>query len=614
MMNFYGDNVRWYIGVVKDIKDPIKMGRVRVRIFGLHSDNTQDIPDDQLPWAQVLAPVTQGGIAGQGNFLGIQTGARVFGIFLDGKNSQSPLVLGSIPHSETFTSPSGRTESQVTTDVNAQGGSNIPQDPYGIEGKFDQTQVQHETFDHETKRKEDPVTDEPQQSNVRTPVYPNNKVQRTPSGHVIEIDDTPGGERLQVFHKSGTLVEIQPNGDFVAQHKNGFRSVTGTDKLYVTGDVEWMVDGNITISASKDITIGTDTNIKLVSTGQQQYYSTGDVFLETDGAYNNISTNTFINANGPMDIRGKRIDLAKEDPIAPAPEKFAFAGITPPEFATPGGGGSNAPQAVDGSGGLGPQNGDGGPMSAGDLTEPGDCTRKDLGKISEKYESNGRANAIGNDSTGGFSYGSYQIATKTGTMKEFFNFIENDDRYKKFGTALNDVGGNSAATTGTTQFQNEWKRLADNDPDFAQAQHDFIQGSHHNPAVRKIKESTGIDICDGSRSNGLQDAVWSTAVQHGSGGANTIFKRALARTGKTASTVTDQELISAIYAERGKKNAAGNLHYFRNSTAGVQQSVANRFIQEEKDALANSTRTLNKEIAQQQLAAASSTAKGFYPV
>ena len=103
-------------------------------------------------------------------------------------------------------------------------------------------------------------------------------------------------------------------------------------------------------------------------------------------------------------------------------------------------------------------------------------------------------------------------------------------------------------------------------------------------------------------------------MQHGSGGANTIFKRALARTGKTASTVTDQELISAIYAERGKKNAAGNLHYFRNSTAGVQQSVANRFIQEEKDALANSTRTLNKEIAQQQLAAASSTAKGFYPV
>ena len=96
--------------------------------------------------------------------------------------------------------------------------------------------------------------------------------------------------------------------------------------------------------------------------------------------------------------------------------------------------------------------------------------------------------------------------------------------------------------------------------------------------------------------------------QHGSGGANTIVQRALARTGKTASTVTDQELISAIYAERGKKNASGNLHYFRNSTSGVQNSVANRFIQEEKDALANSTRTLNRELA----ATSTASTKGFY--
>ena len=193
-------------------------------------------------------------------------------------------------------------------------------------------------------------------------------------------------------------------------------------------------------------------------------------------------------------------------------------------------------------------------------------------------------------------------------MKEFFKFVESDDRYKKFGTSLNSAGGSSGASSGSSQFQNEWKRLANNDPDFAQAQHDFIQGSHHNPAVRKIKQSTGIDVCDGSWSNGVQDAVWSTAVQHGSGGANTIVQRALARTGKTASNVTDQELISAIYAERGKKNASGNLHYFRNSTSGVQNSVANRFIQEEKDALANSTRTLNRELA----ATSTASTKGFY--
>ena len=340
MDNFYGDNIRWFMGIVKDLKDPIKMGRVRVRIFGVHSEDQQEIPDDKLPWAQVMAPVTEGGVNNQGNFLGIQTGARVFGIFLDGKNSQMPLVFGSIPHSETYTSENGKVESRTTTDVNAQGGDNEVQDPYAVEGKFDQSKANFQEFDHQTKRKEEAVNDEPQQTNVRKPVYPNNKVKRTPSGHVIEIDDTPGGERLQVFHKSGTLVEIQPNGDFVAQHKNGFRSVTGTDKLYVTGDVEWMVDGNITISASKDIVIGTDTKIKLLSTGQQQYYAKDDIFVETDGAYNNVSTDTFFNANGPMDIRGTRIDLAKADPIAPAPEDFAFAGIEPVENATAGGGGT----------------------------------------------------------------------------------------------------------------------------------------------------------------------------------------------------------------------------------------------------------------------------------
>ena len=48
---------------------------------------------------------------------------------------------------------------------------------------------------------------------------------------------------------------------------------------------------------------------------------------------------------------------------------------------------------------------------------------------------------------------------------------------------------------------------------FKQAQHDFIQRTHHDPAVRAIAKDTGIDVCDGSHSNGLQDTVWSTAVQ-----------------------------------------------------------------------------------------------------
>lgn len=99
---FYGDDSRWFIGVVKQIGDIRKLGRVRVRIFGIHNEDTNKVKESDLPWASVVVPVTQGGIAGSTMPDGIQVGAQVYGIFLDGKHSQSPLVLGSIPHNTGF--------------------------------------------------------------------------------------------------------------------------------------------------------------------------------------------------------------------------------------------------------------------------------------------------------------------------------------------------------------------------------------------------------------------------------------------------------------------------------------------------------------------------------
>lgn len=94
---YYGDETRWFIGVVKNVKDPLQLGRVQIRIHGIHSELSADIPDADLPWAQTVIPVTEGGVSGQGASTGIKEQAQVFGIFLDGKNSQLPLVVGSIP-------------------------------------------------------------------------------------------------------------------------------------------------------------------------------------------------------------------------------------------------------------------------------------------------------------------------------------------------------------------------------------------------------------------------------------------------------------------------------------------------------------------------------------
>jgi hypothetical protein len=99
---FYGDDSRWFIGEVKGINDPARLGRVRVRVFGLHTTNTSKIALTDLPWANVVIPVTQGGVAQVTQPTGIQIGARVFGVFLDGGHSQVPLILGSIPSNSSF--------------------------------------------------------------------------------------------------------------------------------------------------------------------------------------------------------------------------------------------------------------------------------------------------------------------------------------------------------------------------------------------------------------------------------------------------------------------------------------------------------------------------------
>ena len=96
--NYYGDETRWFIGsVVQVSNDPEELGRVKVRIYGVHPEDEALVSIDDLPWASVVIPSTEAGTSGFGGLTGLKPSAQVFGIFLDGKNSQLPLVLGSIP-------------------------------------------------------------------------------------------------------------------------------------------------------------------------------------------------------------------------------------------------------------------------------------------------------------------------------------------------------------------------------------------------------------------------------------------------------------------------------------------------------------------------------------
>lgn len=198
-------------------------------------------------------------------------------------------------------------------------------------------------------------------------------------------------------------------------------------------------------------------------------------------------------------------------------------------------------------------------------------TDEKLGELSAKYESRGGAGTIGRDSTGGFSYGIYQIATKTGTLSRYLRFLEG--AYPTFAQKLKAAGGAEGALSGTAAFRDAWKELAQ-DPLFARSQHEFIRATHYEPFVGRLRE-LGLDLA--TRSAALRDVAWSVAVQHGP--ANSVFKNALS--GRNVPQMSDRDIIDAVYDERSKVDL-----YFSKSTAEVKQAVLSRFKRERLDALA----------------------------
>ena len=100
MNTFYGDTLRWFIGIVESNSDPLHVGRCRVRIYGVHNDDVDAVPESALPWASCLVPTTEDGVSGLGRSPSLKPGAMVFGFFMDGQLSQQPIIIGSIPRIE----------------------------------------------------------------------------------------------------------------------------------------------------------------------------------------------------------------------------------------------------------------------------------------------------------------------------------------------------------------------------------------------------------------------------------------------------------------------------------------------------------------------------------
>ena len=159
---FYGDQSRWFIGEVVNVKDdPEKLGRVKVRVFGVYDD----IDEADLPWAQIVVPVTTGVHEGKGQYLGILVGTQVFGMFLDGKSSQLPMVIGTVPKVIDTGEVDSNKKPILKSDANPKAEAN----------------------------------------------YPHNKVYETETGHFKEYDDSGTG-RIREQHQDGTYYEMTDDG------------------------------------------------------------------------------------------------------------------------------------------------------------------------------------------------------------------------------------------------------------------------------------------------------------------------------------------------------------------------------------------------------------------
>jgi hypothetical protein len=223
------EGFRWWLGIVEDINDPMKLGRAKVRVLNEHDD----IDTGDLDWAHVMMPNTSACVDGVGDSPNLAVGSRVVGFYLDGEEKQQPMILGSFP-----TIPGNNTDRHSLNWLHR--GQNI-------------------------------VTKEvigPEPPAAYAAQYPYNRTITTKAGHVIELDDTPQNERVHIFHNSGTYIEINNEGRLVIKTiADGFDIVGGNKEVYIKGNCNVKVDGSCTMHSKDTTKISSDKGITMKAPG-----------------------------------------------------------------------------------------------------------------------------------------------------------------------------------------------------------------------------------------------------------------------------------------------------------------------------------------------------------
>ena len=370
--DFMGKNgFVWWQGVVEDIYDPLKLGRVRVRVLGWHTDDKTEIPTKDLPWAHVIMPVNSASVSGKGwSPTGLVQGAWVVGFFRDGSNSQEPVVFGTLGginivnlklpklSSEAKSNPTLQDRARQEIEAKKQAvvnaidatkndaglkpyelprnplvdtnrGYNDPEGLYPLISRMGEAdtnrlarneQVQNTIVQFKKKNLVECSTalcgmwKEPE-----TPYnakYPFNNVYESQAGHIVEYDDTPGNERMHWYHCSGSFTEIHPSGSEVHKVVKNSWDITMNDKMI-------LVKGNASFNADKILKIRIGKDLEIEVEGDAKMLVKGNMTSEVKGNYlHKVGGSCTIASNSNMVLVAPRIDFNPEGEDASSIKTF----------------------------------------------------------------------------------------------------------------------------------------------------------------------------------------------------------------------------------------------------------------------------------------------------
>jgi len=328
-------NFKFFVGVVEDTYDPLKINRVRVRCVGVHPESRSEVGTADLPWAPMLSTTANMSAPM------LHNGDWVFGFFMDGEEAQQPVVIGSIvskpttaPNAEKgFNDPDGFWPQYVGEGTNSRLARNENVDDQTPIGKRKLTRIPAVTT-ADRRRWQEPETQ-------YAAAYPMNKVLETESGHVLEFDDTPGRERVHIYHKSGAFIEMYPDGKVLYKAvNNSYQMTLGEHDVYASGAVNISAVGkvnvlandginlvsrgdisvrgkNVTIEARENLNLSGGQGVVVSSNGKLTAHSANDMSLH---ARNGAMT---LRAGAPISLSASRINVSNSINLSRTPRATA---------------------------------------------------------------------------------------------------------------------------------------------------------------------------------------------------------------------------------------------------------------------------------------------------